>query len=161
MIRLRNLSLLALVSCLLRGKNRKRVCILALLLGLCFLGTSFAGITNFDNLGLDSDSTAQVGYIAIWEHQSEADTEHSVSGPTSESTKELAGWIIIRYNPTTGYYELCWMTTGVFNTVAGYNAAYSAGYPGLDIFYAKQQIYDPITGEIFVPIERQSPVNQQ
>lgn len=136
----------------------KKIIILALLLSVFFIGTTFAGITNFDNLSCDSNnSAAQVGYIAIWENQSESDTEHAVSGPTAESTRELAGWIIIRYNPNTGYYELGWMTTGVFNTVAGYNGAYLGGYPGLDIFYAKQQIYDPNTGEIFVPIERQSP----
>lgn len=138
----------------------KKIILLALLLGLV-AGTSFAGVTNFGNLSVDGDDAAQVGYLAIWETQSEADTEHNVSGPTVESTKELAGWLIIRYNPATGYYELCWMTPGVFNTVAGYNAAHLAGYPGLDIFYAKQQIYDPNTGEIYVPIEKQSPSNLQ
>lgn len=165
MIRLRNLSLLALVRPL-RGKNRKRVCVLALLLGLCFIGRSFAGTSNFDNIGLQSDSIIGLSYIAMFESIDETDTDYTGEAAPDGSfsrtaTRTVVGWIIIRYNPVTGYWELCWMTPGAFNTVAGYNQAYLDGYEGLDIFRAKQQIYNPITGEIYVPIEKQSPVNLQ
>ena len=142
----------------------KKVLMLALLLGLIFVGRSFAGVTNWDNIGMHSDSTVGLAYIAMFESVDQTDTdflgpEDAPDGSFSRTqTRTLVGWIIIRYDPNTGYWDLCWMTPGVFNSVTGYNRAHSSGaYEGLDTFYHKQQVYDPNTGEIFVPIENQSP----